>query len=513
MHGFGISRKTFLGGFGAALGSMALPSGAFAAGGKAPSLRVGILSDVHVDGARPAQNLERALRYFDKRRVDAVLIAGDLTTWNRIREFRLMAETWFKVFPDDRRSDGEGIERLFVTGNHDVDGFAYAGARYKSLEEAKEDGFFFNRERFWRELFHEDYKPVSVKTVKGHTFVLRNWISRLGEAFPLAKEVGCRPEPNPTADFLASLDLPKDRPFFYVQHEMPNDTVNASWLVKGERWGNGHDDGTSTRFLSKYPNVIAFSGRSHNSLTDEMSIWQGAFTAVNCSCNCGFVFTAPGRENGWSCDDFNRDPPFEMAPIDIYKVNQGLVMEVYDDAVVLERHEFRYGHRLGPDWVIPTGPDAPKPYTIENRLKEAKRPAFPAKAAVKVWGGEGCGRDAAGRKRAGESHEQVYVSFPAARTVDGSPVRGWDYAVRAELVAGDVVNTLCERCVFSEGAFYAEEDETLPVVCAFNRKDLPAKAGKRQKIRFTVTPRSCWCVAGEPIATPLMSLDEIRSQA
>ena len=104
-------------------------------------LRVGILSDVHVNNERPAQNFERALRYFDARKVDAVLIAGDLVVDNRLREFKLMAGTWFKVFPDDRRSDGVKIERLFVTGNHDVDGFAY-GAKYKSLAEAKEDGFF-----------------------------------------------------------------------------------------------------------------------------------------------------------------------------------------------------------------------------------------------------------------------------------------------------------------------------------------------------------------------------------
>ena len=489
-------------------------AGVFAAEEKSPNLRVGILSDVHVNGERPAKNLERALRYFDSRKVDAVLIAGDLVCNGRLREFKLMAETWFKVFPDDRRSDGVKIERLFVTGNHDVDGFAYGNA-YRSLAEAKADGFFFNREKFWHELFHEDYKSVSVKTVKGYTFVLRNWLSVLDSSKlrpPLAKEVGCKPEANPTEEFLVSLDLPNDRPFFYVQHEMPNDTVNAPWLVKGERWGTGHDDGTSTKFLSKYPNVITFSGHSHNSLTDEMSIWQGAFTAVNCSCNCGFVFTAPGRENGWCCDDFHRDPPMEMPPIDIFKVNQGLVMEVYDDAVVLERHEFRYGHRLGSDWVIPTGPNAPRPYTVAKRLKTAKNPAFPVGAEVKVWQGEGFGRDATGTKRAKEKHTQMFVSFPAVRTKDGSPVRAWDYAVRAELVVGDVLKTLCERSVFSEGAFYAEEDETNPVVCAFNRKDLPMKVSSRQKVRFVVMPRSCWGVEGKPIASPWIAIDKIARE-
>ena len=489
-----VTRRGFVIGGGALAAARA-----FAAGTAAPNLRVGILSDIHVNSERPAGNFERALRYFDSRKVDAVLIAGDLGNCSLRHEFKLVSDTWFKVFPDDRRSDGVKIERLFVTGNHDVDAFPGDAAR--------EDVFFFHREEFWREFFHEEYKPVFVKTVKGYVFVLRNWLSKRG-CPPVTKEEGATAEPNPAAEVLASLDLPKDRPFFYVQHEMPNDTVNATWIVKGARWNDGHDNGTSTKFLSKYPNVIAFSGHSHNSLTDEMSIWQGAFTAVNCSCNCGYVFMAPGRENGWSCDDFNRDPPFEMPPIDIFKVNQGMVMEVYDDAVVLERHEFRYGHRLGPDWVIPTGPKAPRPYTVENRLKEAKKPAFAANAKVKVWQGEGFGRDASGLRRAKEKHAQVFVSFPAVRTADGSPVRAWDYAVRAELATGDVVKTLCERCVFSEGAFYAEEDETKPVVCAFNRNDIPTKVCPRQTVRFVVTPRSCWGVEGDPIASPWMVVEK-----
>ena len=72
------------------------------------------------------------------------------------------------------------------------------------------------------------------------------------------------------------------------------------------------------------------------------------------------------------------------------------------------------------------------------------------------------------------------------------------------------MKTLCERCVFSEGVFYSEEDETKPVVCAFNRKDIPSRANSRQKVRFVVTPRSCWGVEGEPIASGWMSVGEIK---
>lgn len=481
-------------------------------GARAANLRVGILSDVHVDGQRPAENLERALRYFDSRKVDAVLIAGDLVVWARHKEFKLMAETWSKVFPEDCRSDGVRIERLFVTGNHDVDAFVSPHAKHKTIEEAREQSFYFNREKFWREFFHEDYKPVFVKTVKGYTFVLRNWLSEHDarkETHPLVKAADCRPDENHVEEFLAALDLPKEKPFFYVQHEPPRDTVNAPHLIRGERFGNGEDNGISTRFLSKYPNAVAFSGHSHNSLTDELSIWQGAFTAVNCSCNCGFAFTPPGRENGWSVHDFNLNPPLEMDRFDILKVNQGLVMEVFDHEIVLERHDFRNARKVGPDWVIPLGHTAEKPYTIAERIKTAKRPAFRAGATVEARFGEGKGRNAAGTGPASEPHPQIFVSFPAVRMSDGSPVRGWDYAVEAELMRGDLKKTLCERSVFSEGSFYSEEDDDKPVVCAFNRKDVPAKLHAYEKIRFTVTPRSCLGVSGKSIHSPWYTLGEL----
>ena len=54
-----------------------------------------------------------------------------------------------------------------------------------------------------------------------------------------------------------------------------------------------------------------------------------------------------------------------------------------------------------------------------------------------------------------------------------------------------------------------EEDETKPVVCAFNRRDLPIKVNSRQKVRFVVTPRSCWGVEGKPIASPWIAVDKI----
>lgn len=66
--------------------------------------------------------------------MDAVLIAGDLFTSSDIRELEIVAETWYEVFPGDRGSDGRPVERLFITGNHDLDDWLY----HRRKDESKE---------------------------------------------------------------------------------------------------------------------------------------------------------------------------------------------------------------------------------------------------------------------------------------------------------------------------------------------------------------------------------------
>lgn len=488
-----MTRRTFIGSA-VALSGLPLP---LSAASRERRLRVGVLSDVHVEGPKKAELFEKSLRHFDAQKVDAVLIAGDLTVHSHLDEHRRVAETWFKVFPHDRRSDGEKVERLFVTGNHDVDGWAYG--RFKTVEQARPVSLYFNREKFWKELWGEDYQPVSIKTVKGYSFVLRNWLSILGreaKGHPIA--TGFKDEPNPLDAFLSTAPLPTDRPVFFVQHEPVTDTVNATWLFRGRVWGKCSDD-IAKPIYSRYPHAFVLTGHSHLSLTDETSIWQGAFTAVNCSCQTGFAFTPPGRENGFSGRDFRREPPLEMPPIDFKGVQQGMVMDVYDDRVVFKRFEFKNGRSLGADWVVPVGPGADKPYRFDTRFNEKRRPAFPKGAKIRVSQKDGHFRGKGGMKPSEETHAQIVVSFPPATTAGGADIRAWDYAVRLEEDCGDHLRTVSERFYFSPNSLMGEEDEREPVVCAFPRTDLPEKS--RAFYRFTVTPRSCWGHEGKPISS------------
>ena len=126
-----LTRRFFLGGLASAfaLGPRRIfsaPPGAFT-GGK-PALTFGALSDVHICLAPGGeklrdtyntQTLEAAFTWFRDNGVDAVTIAGDMAHSGLAGELKALADTWFKVFPNDKAPDGRRVERVFVFGNHD----------------------------------------------------------------------------------------------------------------------------------------------------------------------------------------------------------------------------------------------------------------------------------------------------------------------------------------------------------------------------------------------------------
>lgn len=476
----------------------------------APVLRVGVLTDIHI--TPPGSGDEwfvKALRRFDAERADAVLIAGDLTTWSRRAEFEAAAAAWRKVFPENRRSDGVPVERLLISGNHDVDGFFYPDGKFASREEALRDSFFFHRDEWWREFFGEPYEPARVKTVKGYPFVLVNWWTRAPSVYatnppryPLAE--GVPPEGNPAPEFLRRIeaDLPRDRPFFYVQHEpLPGTVCQCDPDAPLDATG---------QILARHPNCVAITGHMHYSLTDERSIWQRAFTAVNASCARGFCFSFPGRENGHSVTDYHRDPPFEMDRFDIEAVRQGLTMDIFPDRVSFSRFDIVSDEPLGPDWVVglalcaglASGAPAPgranmreRPFSFARRAAASRPPRFPDGAAVSVAEiADGHRRTALGNTLDPAPRRQIVVSFPPAPATADSD-RALDFSVTAELRIQDMTQVVAEKRVYSPKFWAAERADTGPVACAFARDALP----KNRDIRFTVRPLNNWGRAGDPI--------------
>ena len=417
-------------------------------------VRIGILSDIHVSTEQDLSIVRKAFEYFRDSGADGVLIAGDMANGGITNQLMMVGHTWYEVFPDDKAPDGRHVEKLFVYGNHDVADWSL---------KSKDDRHVIctHREECWEQAFREPYRPIWLKRVKGYAFIGAHWDEEKG-----------------LGDFLAAHDaeLKGTRPFFYAQHAHPGNTVGGPWA-----WGN--DGGRATKLLSAYPNAVAFSGHSHYSLTDERTIWQGAFTSVGTS-SLRYIYAQVGRENGenWGSRGTR---PLQMPSLPESQGEQGLLMTVSSDRITFARRDILNGKSLGPDWVVPL--DGTKPYAFAPRKAAAVAPEFAPGAKAEV-------RKVKGKDRSGVELEQVVVSFPAAQPSRTSRV--YEYEVRASLAdIEDVREPVCVRRVLAEGFYLAPEDDAKTATCVIDASLFPPK----NNIIFEIRPLDCFGNAGRPL--------------
>ena len=472
----GMTRREFVG-VGAAFAAVG-PYAAFAKPGSRPLMRLGMIADVHLEtgeNGKGVQNClcyEPALRYFDARKADGVVVAGDITDFGTGAALRQIAEIWFKVFPGNRRSDGKPIVPLFIYGDHDMGGYMHTNYRKWAesvcivpgeLDEIISDGD--NAARLWKECFHEEWAPIQVKECCGYKFVLAH--------HPLHTKESDHGNTIPgLADFMAKQGLGSKKPFFFVQHRIFKDTL----LCKGCGW----ESGKTTAVLRNYPNAIALCGHGHMNAADDLCIWQGEFTAMQIP-SLNFCCTRPGRENGYN----NLDKDAIMPKAYITKSWQGMFGTMYADRFVVERRDFLNGMPLGPDWVVPL-PSPDGSLRTDVRAKRAVAPQFAPGAAISL-------SERTVVNKAKKSTGAVVVSFPVAHETAKTP-RAFDYAVTAE--KDGVV--LREKYVFSKGQFWADKLDAKSVECAFARSGLPDDW--RTTVRFSVVPRDSFGNLGRSIA-------------
>ena len=452
----------------------------------APQAVFGVLADVHLtqDPARLAM-FERTLRCLDARKVDGVVIAGDMVQTGTVPDLMTFGEVWRKVFPGDRRSDGGHVEKLFVYGDHETENMycpiytnEWARQPGKMEEMRRLDIYSNDRALQWKRAFGEDYAPIRLKRVKGFDFVLGQFVIR--------DEPGLRwSEPSfipGLEEFFATNAFDRTKPFFYVQHKLLKGTVGGAAI-------GGQDSGRTTAILAKHPNAVAFCGHKHRTFQDERSLWQGAFTAVEVPALIA-PSTPAGHENGLcSCDSADPVPPLQMPSLSPWADgHQGLIMSVYADRIVFERREFQFGEAVAEPWVVPWPNDGSMSYG--RRKARAGVPQFAAGASVSV-------RSVRGKDRKGTPTDQLEVSFPAARSAAGTP-RPFDYEVRAVLTKADVTRIAASKRVFSPRFYLPETYDTNAVTCVFAKSEI---SSNRDSLVFEVRPLNAFGRAGEPIVS------------
>ena len=491
-----ISRRFFIGGaasFGAFGGCRFFECHDFRTGGS-PNLRFGVVSDIHIthvggdeemSGWGNALTFRHALEWFRDQGVDAVVIAGDMADNGVIAQLEAVAETWRAVFPDDRAPDGRRVERVFVYGNHDMGGLPYAswwlGQKGVTDEaEVRRRIILPDPKSVWERVFGEPYEPVYRKTVRGYDFIGAHWMAQ-----------GCKGKDEAFNDAVAGFYAKAGRrfdpslPFFHVQHPHPKDTCYGPWA-----WGR--DAGLTTAALSEHPNAIAFSGHSHFSLTDERTVWQGAFTSVGTGSlrYTGMPYSeypGVGFENTWSDgpDAERVNKAKLMDGFDAGDCRQGMLWSVYDDCIVVRRREFLSDLDVAADWVLPLPSAEPRPFAFAERAKKFAAPAFAADGAIEVV------REKA-KTRGGTEKEAFKVIAPSAAADPRARLHDLEFVAEGE----DGAKT--SRRVIAEGFNHAcaHPKAVARSFCRFACDALP-----KGRVRFSVTPMNCFHARGKTLTT------------
>ena len=501
---FLIGGASAFGAFGAFGGCRFLSADGYKASG-VPKLRFGVVSDIHITKVGAGEKMEdwgnnltfrHALEWFREQGVDAVMIAGDMADNGMVEQMQAVAQAWYAVFPEDKYPDGRPVEKVFATGNHDWIGHTYgkhAIKKYPDKKERVKHVLQADMAGWWEKIFHEPYSPIYGKTVKGYSFIGAHWDG--AHAGRSSYEASF----NLIEDYMArnGKGIDPSLPFFYVQHPHPKDTCYGPWA-----WG--HDSGAVTKTLSAFPNAIAFSGHSHYTLTDERTIWQGAFTSVGTS-SLRYTGMASGShpptgyENSGAPkgdDKWRHEAVKMMSRIPTGDCRQGMLWSVYEDCIVVRRREFLSDLDVGEDWVLPLPAAESRPFAFAARAKKLRAPSFPDGVKLKISEVKASNRGGSSGDASIPSVEKAAIKVVAPAAVPENGARAFELEFVAESEGGSKQTKL----VVPEGFNHAPSHPKAasPSFCLFAKDELGAG-----KVRFTVTPVNCFGARGKPLVAEL----------
>ena len=327
------------------------------------------LSDVHCQNgyAMPTNKFYSALNQLkdyavksgDKDGIDAVMIAGDLTQSGQVSEAKAVKDTYQRVFNEKE------VPLLFTTGNHEE---LYGGKLLMSD--------FLNI--YGKSFFEKDLTEYATDFQNGsrlckvgdYYFVFINpdsngkYYKVNGVAAPYA--AATKEWLDNTLKMLTEKDPGKS--VFLFTHPMIYNTVYGSDLYTGDNLMWYTTDLTS--ILSKYPQVVTFSGHLHFPLNDPRSIMQTDFTSLGC-----------GSVRYMAIEDGNYiDMSGKTVMKDCNEFSQGLLVQVDANGNIrFTRMDFYNKTTIGETWEI-SAPKADKSHLDAYRKDRSEKNAAPVLA-------------------------------------------------------------------------------------------------------------------------------------
>jgi predicted phosphodiesterase len=230
------------------------------------ALSFGVMSDIHITQRFDVDHctvlyknaIDLAYKYSKTGKLDLMFVPGDVVqnivyenpeSYHEIDDFKYLTDKYLD--PD--------TAFVFCTGNHDV-------GRTRKFEKEFTDAFTATEEDVKR-YYKYDVDMDAVYSYSGNRHAVVNGYHFLSVAMN-GDYVGYL---KPILDELTAKDPLKT--VFVAYHYHAAQTVYATFYK-----GGGLDE--LRKFLDAYPQVVFFSGHSHNSLLNPRSIWQGTFTAM-----------------------------------------------------------------------------------------------------------------------------------------------------------------------------------------------------------------------------------------
>ncbi|MBO7653517.1 MAG: metallophosphoesterase [Kiritimatiellae bacterium] len=430
-----------------------------------PNLIFGAVSDTHLRTANrgdalganwPDKYFVAALSYFREQNVDAVVHCGDFAHRGQVREMVFHANAWFKVFPKNRAPDGHPVVKLFVTGNHDVEGAQYGDfvkTRYPDPVERAKRILQTDMAGNWQRIWGESYEPVWHTEVKGYHFFGHHYgLDELAMVPLLKKQV-------------EAYGLAKgDRPFFILSHRRPYAPLRKA--------------------VTPFRNAFAFFGHNHCSAANwnVVDLYYGVLPCIQCpSCE-------PRGSGALTGDAYIAKAPLGGKEA-VGRPRPGYLVRMYDDMMVISRREFGEGGSLGSDWIMPLGVRTPHPL---SRAELKNRIGTPQFRAGSVLGTEETVLVLAKEKR---PRAVLRIKIPLADANPDSRV----YAYDVEVSGGKAgAKPLC-RSVYACGCNMGigHEPDHGVTTLAIPKSELPAG----DALTITVTPLSSLGTRGRPLQT------------
>lgn len=444
-----MNRRQFIVGAGAFVAGHKL----LAAGVGCPKLRLGVVSDIHIMKRGLPDELyiygsdtvfRKTLRFFRERGVDAVVLPGDLANTGRFDELKVVADDWREAFPGNKGADGRPVEPVFVYGNHDL---------YRWGNKPTDDLIPNDPADAWKRAFGWNWSPVEKHVVKGYTFLCAHW----GHEKDLAEYIAAH-----------KAELAGEKPFFCVQHPHPKGTVAGDW-----------DSGLVTAALAGLPNAVVFSGHSHTPLADDRTVWQGAFTSIGASA-LSYLLLPP------DCVDGHRRDPQAPMPWGSDLGKDAMIVEVFDDRLVLERRQVVDDDEIAEARVIPLpAREGAGSFSFEAQQDRASAPEFPSGAVLREWREQGTSRD-------GSIQNQVVLEFPSALAGknNGRAIR---YLV--DVFAEGRERPIHSACYLAPFFFRNPRHAPKAVVLRIAVDVLP----KDVRLRYEVRAENCWGMRGKSL--------------